>query len=181
VLLALLLLRGSGLGDRKRRLGGAGEGQPMMPAGNYLYNYNAFVKGFSARDEHGHDNGLGMSLSTEAYALRLLYVAGPGPIAAGNLAFEAGVVYTRTQLDMDSVDSSTVSGISDITFGPSPGRHFGAYHDLLALLVTAPTGDQDPHRLVNVGRSAWRDSGILGLDLVSAPGYRSQRAGKRGL
>ena len=127
----------------------------LMPSGNYLYNYNAFVKGFSARDSHGRDNGLGMTMSTEAHAFRLLHVADPGLTELGNLAFEANLVYTRTKLDMDYVDPSTAAGISDVTFGPSLGRHFGAWHDLFTLLATAPTGDYDPNRLANEGRNYW--------------------------
>lgn len=127
----------------------------LMPAGNYLYNYNAWVNGFSARDEHGNDNGMGMTMATQAHAFRLLHVADPGLIGAGNLAFEANFVYTRTSLDMDYMDKSTSSGLSDITFGPSLGRHFGAYNDIFALLVTAPTGEYDKNRLANNGRNYW--------------------------
>lgn len=127
----------------------------LMPSGNYIYNYNAWVNGFSARDEHGNDNGMGMTMSTEAHAFRFLHVSDPGWIDTGNLAFEANVVWKRTKLDMDYMDESTSSGIGDITFGPSLGRHFGAYNDIFTLLATAPTGDYDKSHMANNGRNYW--------------------------
>ena len=127
----------------------------LMPAGNYLYNYNAFVQGFSARDNHGHDNGLGMTMKTQAHAFRFLHVSNPEWLDVGDLGFEANVVYTRTKLDMHYRDQSVASGLGDITFGPSLGRHLGPYNDIFTLLVTAPTGDFDKNRLANVGRNYW--------------------------
>lgn len=127
----------------------------LMPAGNYLYNYNAFVEGFSARDNRGKDNGLGMTMKTEAHAFRFLHVSNPDWLDVGDLGFEANVVYTRSKLDMHYMVQSTASGLGDITVGPSLGRHLGAYNDIFTLLVTAPTGDYDKNRLANVGRNYW--------------------------
>lgn len=138
--------------------------QSMLPGmlaapGNHLYNYNAYVKGFSARDKNGDDNGLGLKMATSANAFRFLHVFDESIFGNGNLAFETSVVYTDNRMKMHYVDDSRNSGISDITFGPSLGRHFRNYHDIFVVLLTAPTGDYDKNRLANTGRNYWAVQG----------------------
>ncbi|TDX18541.1 hypothetical protein EDF88_1027 [Buttiauxella sp. BIGb0552] len=127
----------------------------LAAPGTYLYNYNAYVKGFSARDEHGDDTGMGLKMATSANAFRFLHVFDENVLGNGNLAFETSIVYTDNRMKMHYVGDSRNSGISDITFGPSLGRHFGSYNDIFVLLFTAPTGDYDKNRLANVGRNYW--------------------------
>lgn len=130
----------------------------LMPApGNYLLNYNTVVHSNALNDNQGDPSLPNAKLRVEAHALRYLHIFKGITFANANVGFEAAAAYTRVRLtahaapylNIDSQDS----GIGDLTIGPSLGWHGRNTHQLVAFLVTLPTGSYDANRHVNVGRN----------------------------
>jgi hypothetical protein len=124
----------------------------LQEPGDYLLTYNNWVTAHTLADGNGDNSLPGASLKVEAHSLRYVHVFQDLKIAGGNTSFEVATAYVKNSLSSAFVNGED-SGIGDTVFGPAIGWHSPQYHQLLSLLVVAPTGSYDAKRALNVGRN----------------------------
>jgi len=131
---------------------------------------------------HGFGINHTVSLKTEGYAMdklqvidfttRLLYISPLKIFVAGLDGYLLGNAYIpvaspRIKLDLPTDQSDHHTRVGDVTIGPGIGWHTesGLFHFITAVDITAPTGQWDPKRLVNVGNNVWSVSPIIAATL----------------
>lgn len=124
----------------------------LQEPGDYLLNYNQSVTANKITDARGNSSLPNAYLSVAAHSLRYLHVFDGVKIAGADLAFEVATAYVDSSL-RTAYFSGKDSGIGDTSFGPSLGWHSQDYHQMVSLLLVAPTGSYDKSRNVNVGRN----------------------------
>lgn len=125
----------------------------LFPPGDYLLNYNNWVHANALVDNSGRDSLPGARLRVQAHALRYMHIFDDLKLAGGDVALEADLAYSDVSLHSSAHVNGEAGGVGDLTIGPSLGWHSPAFHQMVSLLVTLPTGDYDRNSVVNIGRN----------------------------
>ncbi|QEM67695.1 hypothetical protein FO488_05695 [Geobacter sp. FeAm09] len=145
----------------------------LPPPGLYYLNYLTHYSADQLNDKNGNKQPVDFHVNVTANVSRFVYMTNYQLLGAnyGMYALVPLINGSGTLGTPGGNSSSTKSGVGDISFSPFVlAWHSKNWHAATGFEITAPTGQYDKNRLVNLGRNYWTIQPIFTGTLLSDNG-----------